>query len=167
LPLDQLDIQPLTFFDKDWLLLSAGEFATGEYNTMTISWGSLGTLWGRPIAMVVVRPARYTYRFMEKAATFTLCAFSGQYRKALNLLGVKSGRDGDKIAEAGLTPMPATRVGAPVFAEARLALECRKLYWQDLQPSHFLDPTIERLYPEKDYHRMYIGEILAITQEND
>ena len=78
---------------------------------MTISWGSLGVMWGRPFVQVVVRPQRYTFEFMERYQTFTLCAFPRQYHQALSLLGTKSGRDGDKIAEAGLTPTsaPASR----------------------------------------------------------
>jgi hypothetical protein len=37
------------------------------------------------------------------------------------------------------------------------------MYWQDIDPSHFLDPVIDRNYPEKDYHRIFYGEILAVT----
>ena len=90
-------------WDKGWFLLTSGDFAAGDYNTMTVSWGAMGGLWGRPFVQVVVRPQRYTYGFMERYDTFTLSAFPESYRKALDLLGVKSGRDGDKIAEAGLT----------------------------------------------------------------
>ncbi len=49
--------------------------------------------------------------------------------------------------------------GAVYFEEARLVLECRKLYFQDLDPEHFLDRGLESNYPHKDYHRMYVGEI--------
>ena len=49
--------------------------------------------------------------------------------------------------------------GAVYFAEARLVLVCRKLYFQDISPDRFLDPAIESMYPKKDYHRMYVGEI--------
>jgi flavin reductase (DIM6/NTAB) family NADH-FMN oxidoreductase RutF len=129
---------------------------------MTVSWGSLGTMWNKPFAMVVVRPTRYTYQLMEKYETFTLCAFPEQHRKALSLLGSKSGRDGDKIAESGLTPEAATIVAAPCFAEAELVLECRKIYWDDYDPTHFLDPAINRMY-RNDYHRIYFGQVLAIT----
>ena len=130
---------------------------------MTVSWGSLGEMWNVPFAQVVVRPQRYTAQFIEKYPTFTLCAFSPKYRAALNLLGSKSGRDGDKIAESGLTLMAAAKVAAPVYEQAELAIECRKMYWQDLDPSHFLAPGIARNYPEKDYHRMYFGEVVAGT----
>lgn len=146
-----------------WLLLTAGDFAAKKFNCMTVGWGSLGTMWNKPFAQVVVRPQRYTREFMDQYDTFTLCAFPGKYRKALELLGTKSGRDGDKLAEAKLTPQAATSVGAPVYAEAELAIECRKIYWQDFDPAHFLDPAIAENYGKHDYHRVYFGEILAIT----
>jgi flavin reductase (DIM6/NTAB) family NADH-FMN oxidoreductase RutF len=162
IPIDKLLVKAHHLWAKQWLLLTAGDFSTGDYNTMTVGWGSLGTMWGKPFAQVVVRPVRYTYGFIERYDTFTLCAFPDEFRRALNLLGTKSGRDGDKIAEAGLTPVASTRIAAPGFAEAALVLECRKIYWDDMDPSHFLDPVIDNNYPQKDYHRIYFGEILAI-----
>ncbi len=129
---------------------------------MTVSWGSLGTMWGKPFAQVVVRPQRHTYSFMETYPSFTLSAFSAQYRDALNLLGMKSGRQGDKIAEAGLTPTRSQVVAAPCFAEAELVLECEKMYYDDLAPDHFLAEHIGRHYAE-DFHRVYYGEIKSIS----
>ena len=93
--------------------------------------------------------------------TFTVCAFPQKYHSALSLLGTKSGRDMDKITAAGLTPVPSSCVGAPSYAEASLVLECRKIYWQDFDPSHFLEASMDRNSPQKDYHRMYFGEILT------
>ena len=122
-------------------------------------------MWGRPFAQVVVRPIRHTFGFMEQYDTFTLCAFSQDYRQALRLLGTKSGRDGDKIAVAGLTPIASTRIAAPAFDEAELILECQKIYWDDMDPTHFVAPDIERHYPHKHYHRIYFGMILAIYGE--
>jgi len=154
---------PFRMWEPDWLLLTSGDFASGKYNCMTIGWGSVGIMWGRPFIQVVVRPQRYTHIFMEQYATFTVCAFPEQYRQALNILGTKSGRDGDKIFEAGLTPKASTIVAAPCFAEAELVLECDKMYWSDFDPSHFIDPGIDRNYPKKDYHRSYYGYILSVT----
>jgi len=146
------------------MLLTSGDFAAGHFNTMTVGWGSLGVMWGRPFVQVVVRPTRYTYGFMEQYESFTLCAFPKAYRQALQILGTRSGRDGDKIAEAGLTPIASTQVPAPGFDEADLIVECRKMYWQDMDPSHILDPTIEKHYVKKDYHRIYFGEVVAINR---
>ena len=163
IPAGQLNVRIHDLWDEQWFLLTAGDFAARDFNTMTVSWGSLGVIWNRPFAQVVVRPGRHTFGFIERHATFTLCAFPEECRAALSLLGSKSGRDGNKIAEAGLTPTAATTVAAPVFAEAELALECRKIYSDDFDPKRFLDPTIEQNYPKKDYHRIYYGEIVAIT----
>jgi len=146
-----------------WLVLAAGDFRQQHFNAMTVAWGSLGVMWQKPFAQVVVRPMRYTFEFMNTYDTFTLCAFAKTYQRALSLLGSKSGRDGDKIKEAGLTPIAATQVAAPAFMEAELIVECRKIYWQDFDPSHFLDAAIHGNYPRQDYHRIFFGEIVAIT----
>jgi flavin reductase (DIM6/NTAB) family NADH-FMN oxidoreductase RutF len=165
--LKQINIEDFTvkaygLFEVQWMLLTSGDFASQAFNTMTISWGSLGVMWNRPFAQVVVRPVRHTFAFMEEHDSFTLTAFPKQYHKALSLLGTRSGRDGDKISEAGLTPIASTCVKAPGFAEAELIIECRKMYWQDIDPAHFLDPEIHKNYPQKDYHRIYFGEIVTV-----
>ena len=141
----------------DWMLVTAG--TRDAFNTMTASWGGMGVLWNKNICFCVIRPHRYTYGFMEHAEHFTLSFFDEAYREALNFCGSKSGRNVDKVAATGLTPMTGA-TGAVYFAEARLVLECRKIYFQDMNPAHFLDPNIDENYPKKDYHRMYLGEIL-------
>ena len=157
-----LAIQPHDLFDNKAMLLTSGDFTTGHFNTMTIGWGSIGTMWNKPYVLVAVRPSRYTYEFMEKFTDFTITAFPIQYKKALNILGASSGRDGDKITLSSLTPIAATQVLSPSFAEAELSIECKKIYWQDLDPAHFLDQGIHNSYPNNNYHRIYYGEIIAI-----
>lgn len=163
IPIEDFLIKPYGLFEMQWLLLTSGDFEEKRFNAMTISWGAMGVMWNRPFVQVVVRPVRYTHAFMEHYDTFTLCAFPKAYHQALSLLGTKSGRDGDKIAEAGLTAIPSNCVSAPGYAEAELIIACKKIYWQDFDPTHFLKPEIDRNYPEKDYHRIYYGEILAVT----
>ena len=140
-----------------WALLTAG--SPEHFNTMTVSWGGLGVLWGKNVATVYVRPQRYTREFMEQYDRFTLSFYGPEWKKALALCGSKSGRDVDKVKECGFTP--ANENGAPYFEEADLVLCCKKLYWQDMDPTHFLSEEIEKNYPDKDYHRIYIGEIEA------
>lgn len=141
---------------EQWMLITAGR--KESFNTMTASWGGLGVLWNRPVATVYVRPSRYTYGFMEQSAFFTLSFLPKAYRNQLTMLGKKSGREMDKMNGSGLTP--AFRgYGQVYFAEAELVLICKKLYYQDLEPDHFLDPKIETNYNGNDYHSMYIGEI--------
>jgi flavin reductase (DIM6/NTAB) family NADH-FMN oxidoreductase RutF len=165
IPIEKLIVRPDHLWDIQWFLLTSGDFAAGRFNAMTVSWGSMGVMWNRPFVQVVVRPVRYTYEFIEQFDTFTLCAFPKEYHAALQLLGTKSGRDGDKIAESGLTPIPSTRVAAPGYAQAELVLECRKMYWDDITPDHFLDLALDKNYPGKDYHRIYFGEILTVLGE--
>jgi len=163
-PFTDLSVKIHDLWENQWLLLTAGDWQQRRFNAMTVAWGSLGVMWNKPFAQAVVRPTRYTYEFMEKYNTFTLCAFSSRYRKALQLMGSKSGRQVDKIKESGLTPIPSTMVAAPSYAEAELIFECRKIYWDDFAPAQFLAPEIEKNYPRKDYHRIYFGEILAIQR---
>jgi len=142
--------------EDDWMLITAGDLQ--HYNTMTANWGGFGVLWHRKVCWCVVRPQRYTYQFMERASEFSLSFFREEYRNALDFCGSKSGREVDKAAACNLTPIE-TAPGIVTFAQARLVIECRKIYYQDIDSSHFLDPTIEKVYPIQDYHRMYFGEV--------
>lgn len=158
--LKKLNADPVSLWGSQWLLLCAGDFAGGDYNAMTVAWGSLGVMWHKPYAQVVVRPGRYTYEFMEKYNEWTLSVLPESCRSALNLMGSKSGRDMDKIHDAGLTPCASPTVSAPAFAEAELLLECRTMYRDRMNPALFLDKEIDMMYPKKDYHIIYYGEIL-------
>ncbi len=151
-------------WSRRWLLLASGDFQLDDYNAMTVGWGSIGNVWNYPFVQVFVRPTRYTMEFMEKYPTFTLNAFTREYRDALNYLGTTSGRDCDKLTASGLTAAASQYVAAPTFKQAQLWIECETIYWQDLDPSHFLLPEIEQHYPQKDYHRMYYGKIKGIFQ---
>lgn len=142
---------------KDWMLITAG--TRESYNTMTASWGSLGVLWRRPVAICFVRPTRHTFGFINQAEHFSLSFFPEGYREALDFCGAHSGRDTDKAAATGLEPVNLEDRGVS-FRQARLILLCKKLYTQDFDPRFFLEPTIEELYPEKDYHRVFVGEII-------
>jgi flavin reductase (DIM6/NTAB) family NADH-FMN oxidoreductase RutF len=160
-PMD-LALRPFQQWDKGWFALAAGDFSARKFNAMTVSWGSLGIMWNRPFAQVVVRPTRFTHRFTEEYDSFTLCALPEKYRKALNILGGKSGRDGDKIALAGLTAVASQLVASPAFAEAELVFECRKIYRAKIDPAGFQDPAIDGNYSGGDYHQMYFGQVLRI-----
>ena len=159
---ENLNSNTFELWKSKWMLLTCGDYEKNDFNTMTVAWGSFGQMWDRHFAQVVVRPSRFTYGFMEKYDTFTLSVLPDKYRDALLLLGSKSGRDGDKISEAGLTPLVSTRIAAPAFEEAELIFECKKMYWDDLVPDNFLDDKITRLYPDEDFHRIYFGKILVV-----
>ena len=148
---------PFYAIGQEWMLITAG--SKPKFNMMTASWGGWGVLWHRPICFCVVRPGRYTYEFMEKATHFTLSYFGKKYKKALELCGTKSGRDVDKVKATGLTPIK-DKKGCVYFKEARLVIMLKKIYFQQIDPGHFLDPKINENYPKKDYHRMYVGEVV-------
>lgn len=146
---------------KEWMLITAGQ--AERYNTMTASWGGMGCIWNKNTAAALVRPTRYTYEFMEREDCFSLSFFPEEYRAALQLCGRVSGRDTDKVTQAGLTPC--FDEAAPYFAQARLVLVCRKLYTQDIDPTRFLDASIHTHYEQHDYHRLYLGEIVQVLQK--
>lgn len=154
--LDELQVSPFTKFDKDWALVTAGTLE--DSNTMTVSWGGVGTMWSLPVATIYIRPQRYTKEFIDREDRFTVSFYSPEHKRALGVLGAKSGRDGDKVAEVGFTPV---QVGEGVaFDEAELVLVCRKLYADTIKPERFIDRSCDtKWYPEHDYHTMYIGEV--------
>ena len=159
--IDSLALKPFHKLDKEWALLAAGN--SSSYNAMTVSWGFLGTLWAIPAATVYLRPQRYTLEFLERERYYTLSFFPFEYKEALAYLGKVSGREGDKISKTGLTPVFDNTAGSPHFEQAELVLVCRKLYTDDIKPDHFVDNTIPPdKYPQKDYHRFFIGEVVEI-----
>ena len=160
----ELEGNPFQMIDKQWMLITAGNDKTG-YNTMTASWGHLGSIWGHsgglPTSVIFVRPQRYTKEFVDREPLYTLCFFSETYKPALGYLGRNSGRDGDKVAAAGLTPVFSD--GYTYFAEADLVMVCRKLYRAPVIEEGFLDKELmDDCYPNRDFHDMYIGEITKV-----
>jgi flavin reductase (DIM6/NTAB) family NADH-FMN oxidoreductase RutF len=147
---------------KKWMLITPSN-KDGIVNPMTASWGGFGVMWHKNVAYIVIRPTRYTYELIEKTDKYTLTFFKEKYRKVLNLCGSKSGRDIDKIKETGLTPIIEEEF--IYYKECSLSIFCKKLYFTDFNPDNFLDNEIEKLYPKKDYHKLYIGEIIRVKSE--
>jgi flavin reductase (DIM6/NTAB) family NADH-FMN oxidoreductase RutF len=161
-PVRDFAASPFAKIGDEWMLISAG--SAEDWNTMTASWGGLGVLWGMDVAFVFVRPTRHTFSYMEKSNGFSLSFFDPAHKKALSFCGSKSGRDTDKVAGAGLSPI-LLETGCISFAEARETLRCRTLYSQDLSPACFLDPALESHYPQKDYHRLYVGRLEGLYKK--
>ena len=150
----------LSVFDKKWALLTAGN---GEsFNTMTISWGGLGTIWGKPVATVYVRTSRYTHDFMDANEFFTVRFYPEECRQILGVLGSKSGRDMDKMKESGLTPVQAG--GSMSFKEAEVTQVCRKLFRQQLDVANMPEDVAKAMYEGQAPHDMYIGERVDIIR---
>ncbi|MCR5775764.1 MAG: flavin reductase [Lachnospiraceae bacterium] len=148
-------------FDKKWALLTAG--TEDDFNTMTISWGGLGTIWNKPVATVYVRESRYTHDFMDKNEFFTVSFYPERYKKELGVLGAKSGREMDKMKGSGLTAVKAGN--SMSFKEAEVTLVCRKLFMQRLIKENMPEDVVKSLYADNDFHDMYIGEVTEILKQ--
>lgn len=158
----ELQLNPFKMIGDDWMLISAGK--DGRVNTMTASWGGAGVLWGKSVVTAYIRPQRYTKEFVDAQEIFTLSFFGGGYKKELDYLGKISGRDEDKIKTVDFHLEDLE--GAPAFAESQLVLVCKKLYEDTIKPELFKEQEIDtRWYPEKDYHTMYIAEVIAAYQK--
>lgn len=158
------NFSPNPFEIKDkWMLISAAK-ADGTVNTMTASWGSFGIMWNKEVVFIVIRPQRFTREFVESSESLSLTFFDDSYKKALAYLGKASGRDEDKITKAGLSV--AMDNGVPYFEEAERVIFAKKLFVQRIEEGAFLDEKIiDRWYPEKDFHYLYIAEITKVLEK--
>ena len=145
--------------------LPKGAFLTvshdGRDNTMTIGWGSLGVIWGKPVFSALVRPSRFTFGLLESSGEFTVSVPLTDMSKALGICGSKSGRDIDKFAATELKKLPGMKISTPVIGGAGLHYECKVLFKQPMNPA-LLDPAINAAsYSSGDYHTIYYGLIEA------
>ncbi|MCR5624733.1 MAG: flavin reductase [Lachnospiraceae bacterium] len=147
-------------FDKKWALLTAGN--KESFNTMTISWGGLGTLWNMPVATVYCRTSRYTHEFLDNNEYFTVSFFPESCREILGIMGSKSGKDIDKMNFEGLTAKEVSE--SVTFEEAEVTLVCKKLFMQELKTENMPADIAERFYDGIAPHDMYIGEVVDIIQ---
>ena len=145
-------------------LIENGAFLTvraaEKCNTMTIGWGLLGVCWRKPILTVAVRDSRYTFQLMETAVDFTVTMPSGNLRDEIFYCGTKSGRDVDKFTECGLEMAPGREVNSPIIHTPGLHVECKIVYKSAMAAEH-LAPPLHELYPQKDFHTLYYGEVVA------
>ncbi len=156
---EELELNPFEKIGREWLLITAGD---GEKsNTMTASWGAMGVMWGKNAVTVYIRPQRYTKEFVDREELFTISVLPESLRKALNYCGTVSGKGINKIKEAGLTPYPVE--GTVGIQEADLIMVCRKMYHDVIKPECFdVKENDEKWYPERDYHMMYIAEVVKV-----
>lgn len=147
-------------FNKKWALLTAGN--GDSFNTMTISWGGMGTIWNKPVVTVYIRSSRYTHEFIDREDYFTVSFFPEEYKKTLGVLGSKSGRDMDKMHDSGLTPRNLDK--SVTFEEAETTLVCKKLFKQTLDKDNFVETeaSARSFYDGDAEHDMYIGEVVEI-----
>ena len=160
---EEYSVAAVRLFLRDKLLLTA-EDAAGHTNAMTVSWGGIGVFWGKPVLFYGIRPERYTYGFAESGRRVSLTAFPQEMADVLTYCGTHSGRDGDKCAEAGITPicMPD---GTPGYAEASLVITVRKCYRHAITPEELLVGELHSFYTKGGYHTLYIAEIEHIYRK--
>jgi len=152
----------LTSMDSVLEKIEKGAFLTvkngSRINTMTIGWATFGIIWRKPILMVAVRPTRYTFSIIETADNFTMSVPSADMSKELEFCGTKSGRDFDKIKECGLKTLKAKKVGSLVIGVPGDHFECRIVFKTAMTPEKLVK-EYEYLYPHRDFHTLYFGEI--------
>jgi flavin reductase (DIM6/NTAB) family NADH-FMN oxidoreductase RutF len=139
-----------------FLTVKAGE----ALNTMTIGWATLGFAWKKPMMMVMVRNSRHTFSLIEKAADFTVSVPAADMKQEIAFCGTKSGRDVDKFKECKLKTAPSRQVVSPIIQVPGIHFECRIVYKNAIDPAR-LTRAYDPIYPEKDYHTLYFGEIRA------
>ena len=160
---DQLPGNLNAYIRDEWFLLTGG--TPESYNSMTAGWGGTGILWGKQVAFVFVHTDRFTYKFMEQSDMFTMSFMDRDARPALaNIFGRKSGRDTDKVTEAGVTPI-ATPEGGVTYQQARLVIVCKRIAKVPLTQD-LITGDIGFKYGENSYHCQYVGQIIGIWKHN-
>ena len=145
-------------FDQVWALVTAG--TPDSFNTMTISWGGMGTIWNKPVATVYIRTTRYTHEFIDANEYFTISFYPDEYKDVLGVLGSKSGREMDKMYDSGLTPEFFDK--GITFKEAKYTLVCKKLFKQQLAVENIPEDIVNIYYAKDVPHDMYIAEVVEI-----
>ena len=148
------------------LLLAAAD-AQGKPNAMTIGWGTVGIIWGKPIFVVLVRPSRFTHALIEISGDFTVNVPTPQIADKVAYFGAVSGRDHDKFRDKGLTTTAGKKVKSPIIEECAIHYECRVVHKNDVIPGELAGDIRTRAYRNGDFHRIYFGEILAVYADDD
>ena len=155
-PFEEKNYPVFDMFRNQWALCTAG--TPEHYNTCTIAWGSMGTIWGRSVVTVYINPDRYTWEFLKEHDTFTVSFYPPEYRKALNYLGSHSGKDEDKVQTAGLTPKELG--GGVTFEEAELTFVCHKLQQGLIEREGMAEEISQGIYKNWQPHWYFIGEVI-------
>jgi flavin reductase (DIM6/NTAB) family NADH-FMN oxidoreductase RutF len=129
------------------VMISCGS-APEEYNIITISW--TGTICTDPaMCYISVRPTRYSYGIIKRNMEFVINLTTRDLAYATDWCGVKSGRNFNKFSEMGLTPVPATKINAPLIDEAPVNIEC-----------------VVKEILELGSHHMFISEVVAVNADD-
>ena len=157
-------VEYMTVAPKAMEQIKKGAFLTVKsgkaINTMTIGWATIGHVWRKPIMMVAVRLSRHTFTIIETAEDFTVTIPSSDMKKELMFCGTKSGRDCNKFNECNFQTSDSQKVITPIIKAPGLHYECKIVYKSAMDPIYLNQDYDTALYPEKDYHTLYYGEIV-------
>lgn len=155
--MENYNVNPFEKFNKEWALVTAG--TKDKFNSMTISWGSMGTLWFKDIVTIYIRPDRYTFKFLEENDTFTVSFYDEKYRKELTMFGRNSGRDMDKVKESGFTPV--VLENGITYEEAKETIVLKKMYMEQMNKDLFNDDALKCYTEGAPAHYIIIGEVIG------
>ncbi len=157
------NVDSMAIAEKAMSRIKKGAFLTvkngDELNTMAIGWATIGYVWQRPILMVAVRDSRHTFKLMEKSSDFTVSVTLPNMNEKVMYCGTKSGRNVDKFKEIALKTVDSKQVRSPIIDAAGIHFECKIVFKSAMDPK-FMAKDFEKIYPEKDYHTLYFGEIV-------
>lgn len=158
-----LPLKVFNLIGEKWMLVTAGDLK--NHNSMTASWGGLGILWHKPVVSLYIRPQRYTKQFLDKEDLFTISFYEDSFKNKLSFFGTNSGKDVNKDEKTNFTPK--IFFNAVSYEQASFVFVCKKQYCNQMQENNILNPEIKTtFYKEKDYHFVYIGEILKVYSKN-
>lgn len=163
---EELVMRPVGEFSRDWMALAMGN--AKSFNSMTISWGSVGQLWNKPVVTVYVSSDRYSKKLMDNSNWFTISRFPDkrEYKDGLIYLGSHSQKDDpDKTANSGLR-VDFTEQGNPRFKDAELVIECKKIYSDEFKKDKLPQDIRDGIYSSTGLHTMYIGEIVNVYEKH-
>lgn len=120
----------------------------GKSNIITVAWaGTVCT--NPPMVSISVRPSRYSYQILEETGEFVINLTNESLVKVCDYCGVVSGRDVDKFAKTGLTPIPMEHVHAMGIDESPVNMECKITEKRELGS-----------------HTMFIAEVVGVTVDD-
>lgn len=158
----EIDKNLISLIADEWALVCAGN--PKKHNMMTASWGFFGEMWGKDCVIAAIRPQRYTFEFIENSDYFALC-FLGENKAPHKICGSKSGRDVDKTALTGLTPIFSDNT--VYFDEAETVVIAKKVYADTLKEECFCDKEPISQWYNNDLHKMFVGEIVKVLKKDD
>lgn len=135
-------------------------------NAMTIGWGTVGIVWGKPIFSVLVRPSRHSCKLLEEFGEFSVNVPSDEMNRAVAICGTESGRNVDKVQLCKFNLLPGETIAVPHIGGCPVVYECRVVQTNAVLRESFTDEIIGSYYPEGDFHYVYYGEILKVLNGN-